>query len=203
NIGTLANGGTVTATITAQATEDGNLTNSASVASDSGDPTPNDNSASATTAVAEASINVSGPITLSGRKLNKVAVATFTHANGVEPASAFAATINWGDGTTSTGAITQSGTTYTVTGSHSYKGKPTPHKITTTVVELGNAPNLNAPAVATIGLRAAPLLGTPNRSGMNPTVTPVMVQLPAQAGTRPPSDQAVASTNTRLLVASL
>src|SRR5262249_52947209 len=33
NIGTLANGGTVTATITAQATEDGNLTNSASVAS--------------------------------------------------------------------------------------------------------------------------------------------------------------------------
>ena len=40
-------------------------------------------------------------------------MATFTHANGVEPASAFTATINWGDGTTSTGTITLSGTTYT------------------------------------------------------------------------------------------
>ena len=30
-------------------------------------------------------------------------MATFTHALGVEPASAFTATINWGDGRTSTG----------------------------------------------------------------------------------------------------
>ena len=46
-----------------------------------------------------------------------VVVATFTHASGVEPTSAFNATINWGDGTTSPGTITQSGTTYSVTGS--------------------------------------------------------------------------------------
>lgn len=153
NMGTVAAGQTVTATVTAQATEDGTLTNSASVSSSSGDPTPGDNSASASTTVSESSIIVSGPIALSGNKLKNVAVATFTHANGVEPASAFAATINWGDGTTSAGTITQSGTTYTVTGSHQYKGKNSkgPHTITTSVTETGSAPNApNSTSSATL-----------------------------------------------------
>ena len=65
---------------------------------------------------------MSGPITTTVKNLTNFAVATFTHANGVEPASAFTATINWGDGKTSTGTITQSGTTYTVSGSHRYTG---------------------------------------------------------------------------------
>src|SRR6185312_7911592 len=65
-------------------------------------------------------------------------VATFTHANGVEPAGNFSATINWGDGRTSAGTITLSGTTYTVTGSHSYRQRGN-HTITTTVTETGNA----------------------------------------------------------------
>jgi len=68
-------------------------------------------------------------------------VATFTHANGVEPASAFQATIDWGDGKTSTGSITLSGTTYSVVGSHSYK-KAGSHTITTTVTEVGSATEL-------------------------------------------------------------
>ena len=47
-------------------------------------------------------------------------VATFTDSYPAPPLSNFAATISWGDGTTGTGTITQSGTTFTVSGSHSY-----------------------------------------------------------------------------------
>src|SRR5207253_1265041 len=49
-----------------------------------------------------------------------VTVATFTDSD--EPASAFKATIDWGDGTTSTGTISgpDSSGTFTVTGSHTY-----------------------------------------------------------------------------------
>jgi hypothetical protein len=54
----------------------------------------------------------------------------------VEPASAFNATINWGDGTTSAGTIIQSGTTYAVTGSHTY-AKSGSHTITVSVTEAG------------------------------------------------------------------
>jgi uncharacterized repeat protein (TIGR01451 family) len=137
NLGTIANGGTATVTVTARALEDGNLTNSASVTSNAGDPNSGNNSATATTAVAEAAINVSAPITTSTKHLTNVAVATFTHANGVEASSAFTATIDWGDGHTSTGTITQSGTTYTVTGSHNYTRNGT-HTISTSVMETGN-----------------------------------------------------------------
>ena len=71
---------------------------------------------------------------MSGKNQNNVAVATFTHANGVEPASAFVATINWGDNSTSQGTITESGTTYTVKGSHTYSANGS-HTVTTTVIE--------------------------------------------------------------------
>ena len=73
------------------------------------DPISSNNIAVVTTAVAEPAIVVSAPKSLSGKNQSNVTVATFTHANGVEPASAFVATINWGDGTTSTGTITESG----------------------------------------------------------------------------------------------
>lgn len=141
NIGSMANGATVTATVTAQSTEEGNLSNSATVASSSADPTSTNNSATANTVVSEPPIVVSGPITTTARKPSNIVVATFTHANGVEPASAFSATINWGDGKTSTGSITQSGATYTVRGSHNYRSSGS-HTITTTVTEIGNAAEL-------------------------------------------------------------
>jgi hypothetical protein len=49
------------------------------------------------------------------------AVATFTDANPSGTPSDFTATINWGDGTPgSTGTITQSGSMFTVTGSHTF-----------------------------------------------------------------------------------
>ncbi|HEX7449881.1 MAG TPA: putative Ig domain-containing protein, partial [Pirellulales bacterium] len=52
--------------------------------------------------------------------LNAVVVATFTYDGGAKPADQFAATIDWGDGTTSPGTIALSGSTYTITGSHTY-----------------------------------------------------------------------------------
>jgi uncharacterized repeat protein (TIGR01451 family) len=136
SFGDIAAGGSATATITAQATEDGTLTNSASVTSDTPDPSSANNSASANTTVTEPTINVSASITTNSRNLTNFVVATFTHGNGVEPANAFTATINWGDGKTSNGTITESGTTYTVTGSHSYRRGA--HTITTKVTEVGN-----------------------------------------------------------------
>jgi hypothetical protein len=68
-------------------------------------------------------------------------VASFTHVNGLESSSAFTAIINWGDGKTSVGTITQSGATYTVVGSHRYS-KAGSHTIKTTVSEVGNQADL-------------------------------------------------------------
>jgi uncharacterized repeat protein (TIGR01451 family) len=142
NFGTVTNGHSATATVTAQATEDGSgsaTTDSGSVTSSATDPTPGDNSQHVTTTVAEPSISPIPSITTTASTFSGP-TGTFTHASGVEPASAFTATINWGDGRTSTGTITLSGTTYTVSGSHRYKHAVT-HTITTSVVESGAAPN--------------------------------------------------------------
>jgi uncharacterized repeat protein (TIGR01451 family) len=135
-VGTIGVSGSVTMTITAKALEDGNLTNSASVKTTSSDPNSANNTASATTTVSEPAIVVSAPISVSGKSPSNVTVATFTHANGVESTSAFRATINWGDGSTSTGTITLSGTTYTVRGTHRYRSGGN-HTVSTTVVEIG------------------------------------------------------------------
>ena len=141
NIGTINFPGSVTLTVTAQALEDGTLTNSASVTATSADSNSANNSAAASTSVAEPAIVVSAPVTTTSKSLSNFTVATFTHASGVELASAFNAIIDWGDGKTSTGTITQSGTTYSVLGSHRYK-KSGSYTITTTVTEVGNATQL-------------------------------------------------------------
>lgn len=52
--------------------------------------------------------------------LNNVPVATFTAGDGSQPPGNFLGVINWGDGTTTTGTVSESGTTYTVSGSHTY-----------------------------------------------------------------------------------
>ncbi len=134
SFGTVAVGQSVTATITAQATEDGDLINTATVTSNVSDANLLNNTALATVAVAEPPIVVSAPITVTGKNQNNIKVATFTHASGVEPTSDFVATINWGDGATSTGTITLSGATYSVKGSHTYSSNGT-RTVTTTVVE--------------------------------------------------------------------
>jgi hypothetical protein len=47
-------------------------------------------------------------------------VATFTDANTSDTASSFTATINWGDGTTTSGTVAGSNGAFTVTGGHAY-----------------------------------------------------------------------------------
>jgi uncharacterized repeat protein (TIGR01451 family) len=138
-IGSIASGGTVTATVTAQAVEDGTASDAVSVTSTSPDANTANNNSSATTSFSEPAINVSGAISTRSRTITNLQVATFTHASGVEPTSAFTATISWGDGTTSAGTITLSGTTYSVRGSHTYLSGSR-HTIRTTVVETGNSP---------------------------------------------------------------
>jgi uncharacterized repeat protein (TIGR01451 family) len=135
NIGSIASGGTVTAKVNAQAIEDGSTSDGASVSASNAAT----GTASATTSFSEPSINVSGSITTRSTTLTNFQVATFTHASGVEPASSFLATINWGDNTSSQGNISLSGTTYVVTGSHTYSGGGR-HTIRTTVIEIGNSP---------------------------------------------------------------
>ncbi len=139
SLGSISVGQTVTATVTALPIEVGHLTNAASVTSSLSDANLNNNTAGATTVVTDPAIVVSAPFVTSSTTLTNQTVATFTHANGVNPAGAFVATINWGDGATSLGAITQSGTTYTVTGSHTFAQSGS-HTIITTVVEFQTGP---------------------------------------------------------------
>lgn len=164
-VGTIASGGTVTLTVTAQAVNNGSTSDTASASATGPDPNSANNSASATTSFAEPAIVVSAPIKTKAKSLTNYQVATFTHANGVEPPSAFVATINWGDGTTSTGTITQSGTTYIVTGSHTYSGRGNPsHTISTTVVEVGQAVDKIAEEGEGRGWRQEGLVQLPGQS---------------------------------------
>jgi hypothetical protein len=69
-------------------------------------------------------------------------VANFTDPGGAEPnpsddpggliSNHYSATINWGDASSSTGTITQSGGTFTVTGTHTYTA-PGSYSVTTTI----------------------------------------------------------------------
>ena len=160
SFGTVAVGQTVTATVTAQAHR-GRQSDQHGV----GHEQPvrcnlNNNTAWRPIAVAEPPIVVSSPITVSGKNQSNVQVATFTHANGVEPASDFVATINWGDGTTSTGSISQSESSYRVKGSHTYSASGS-HTVTTTVVESESSNQMHALAVTNSSMPSAPTNVTP------------------------------------------
>ena len=141
NLGTIAAGGTVNLVLKARAIEEGTVSNATSVSSSSSDGNPANNSATVSTTVSEPVIVVSAPKTITTRNNNNLVVASFSHAGGIEATGAFKAIINWGDGKTSTGSITLSGTTYTVRGSHAYTSGIS-HKVTTTVTELGQAAEL-------------------------------------------------------------
>ncbi len=138
NIGAMTSGQVVTATVTALAIEDGSTSNTASITTTNPDPTLSNNSSSQTTIFSEPPITVSGSIRIRTSSLSNYQVATFTHANGLELPSDFNATINWGDGTSSAGTITKSGTTYYVKGSHTY-ARRSRYTIKTTVSEVGLA----------------------------------------------------------------
>ena len=57
---------------------------------------------------------------ITNQPFNNVVVATFTDTDLVTPAGDFAATINWGDGTTTGGTVSGTGGAFQVTGTHTY-----------------------------------------------------------------------------------
>jgi hypothetical protein len=82
-------------------------------------------SGNTTATVVESPMNLAGinpPQNLIlGQAVINFPVATFTDANPFDPVSAYAAIINWGDGTTSGGTIQSNGNgSFTVLGSHTY-----------------------------------------------------------------------------------
>ena len=83
--------------------------------------------------------------------LSNVAVATFTHAGGSEPAGDFTATINWGDGTSSTGTVTLSGGIYTVSGSHTYTDENS-FPVTVDIGDINTASTATATASTTAAI---------------------------------------------------
>jgi uncharacterized repeat protein (TIGR01451 family) len=157
SIATLAAGASATFTLVVNVGEiDGSsIANTASVSSSTSDPASANNTITTTTSSPEPAIVLTGGMTLSTAafsSLSNVTLATFTHANGVEPASDFSTTVNWGDGTSSSATVVQSGGTYSVIGSHTYI-HPGHYAITVTVSEDG----VSTSASSTAAISPAPL----------------------------------------------
>ncbi len=83
--------------------------------------------------------------------LADVKLATFTHAGGIESASDFTATIEWGDGLTSAGTVSLAAGVYTVSGSHTYTDeKDFPVKVSIQDVGAGDTASATVNTTATI-----------------------------------------------------
>jgi streptogramin lyase len=79
--------------------------------------------------------------------VSNVLLATFTDAGGPEPLSDYAAKINWGDGTSSAGTITLSGTQFSVRGSHTFIAPSQIQVIVTITDDGGSASSATATVV--------------------------------------------------------
>ena len=106
-----------------------------------------------------------------GVSTGNVTVATFrdttlTAPNGASPnvASDFVATVNWGDGTTSTGAISGSGLAFTVTGAHTYANNGQ----FSVVVDVSEGDN--GQAVASTSAQSSALIGLAAVAGSSTTI---------------------------------
>jgi len=87
-------------------------------------------------------------------------VATFTDPDTSAVATDYSASINWGDGSTSTGTISGGGGSFTVTGSHTYAEEGS-HTITATVTDLTSTSNTaTATSTATVSDAALSPSGT-------------------------------------------
>src|ERR1043166_5841951 len=109
--------------------------------------------------------------------LTDVVVATFTDTQTQNSGSDFVATIDWGDGTTSTGTISGSNGSFTVTGSHTYTQNGQ-EQIIVNVAEdstdgLGTA-SAGAPSTALIGIAPTSGAATPPTEG---TAVPAATQV--------------------------
>ncbi|TMC87931.1 MAG: hypothetical protein E6J22_16600 [Chloroflexi bacterium] len=93
--------------------------------------------ASSSASVADAALTANTPTAV----INKLAVSlstVFFDANPNGTASDYSATITWGDGKSSTGAISMNSTNFTATGSHTYSKHAT-YTVTVTIKDAGGS----------------------------------------------------------------
>src|SRR5437773_1806580 len=106
---------------------------------------------------------------------NNTDVASFTDSNTTDTASAFTATIDWGDGTTSAGTVVGSNGSFTVEGGHTYADEGFP---AATVTITHTADNTQIAPTGTIAvadtdnftMQGATITGSPNTPLTNVTV---------------------------------
>jgi hypothetical protein len=110
------------------------------------------NSSASTAAVAEAPLSVSAkPLGATEGQAWSGTIATFTDGDPGAAASEYSATINWGDGATSAGAISGTGGNFAVGGGHTYAERGS-YAVTVTVAEVDNAATATSSgSSATIG----------------------------------------------------
>jgi len=113
--------------------------------------------------------NISGN---AGQPFNNVQVATFTTGYAGNIAGDFNATINWGDGTSSTGTISGSNGSFTVNGSHTYTTGGNDH-LTVTVAEDDFSSSASGSATATINLGSQMVLTSATEGTALPNNTAV------------------------------
>jgi hypothetical protein len=118
------------------------------------DNTSNTATTSSTATVADAALTAKGTTVsaVEGASTTQT-VATFTDADPAGTVSDYTATINWGDGSTSTGTIAASGSGFKVSGTHTYAEEGT-DAITVTIKDVGGA---TASATSTAKVADAPL----------------------------------------------
>ena len=93
-------------------------------------------------------------------------VATFTDASPDASASRYSATINWGDGTTSAGAVTAGTGDFVVSGSHTY-AVPGTYETTVTIDDIGGATAATTGTATAVGVPAPVTTGAPAVTGPN------------------------------------
>jgi hypothetical protein len=92
---------------------------------------------SSTASIGDAALSATGVSTTSPMAFSGT-VANLTDANTGGSASDFTATIEWGDGTSSSGTVSGSGGSYTVSGNHLY-GTTGPFEVTVTIIDDGGS----------------------------------------------------------------
>jgi hypothetical protein len=135
------------------------------------DDTPGTATATVTSTanVAESDLLVTG-VALSpteGTALTGAAVATISDAGSPDAATTFTATINWGDGTTSTGTVTGSAGIYSVSGDHTYVDEGS-FSVKVSVTETGVTPAATANSTSTATVAEADTL-TATAGSISPT----------------------------------
>jgi len=184
-IGGLAHGATDTITVVVTPTAGGTITDTATVASAQADPNLANNTASLNTTVPSAPTASSVPGEVIGIQVDvpqgtavvNAAVATFTATGGSPSASDFTATINWGDGSSSSGMISLNASTgvFTVTASHDY-ASPGERTLTTTVQPTSGNAGQSGPTAVTVGSATERFVAQLYRDLLHREVEPIALQ---------------------------